>query len=465
MNKKTLLLLCCLTSTLTSFSQARENPDSIPPREVTDKVLVRYHKEPTYANALGFIKQGVTHGGFGVAAGKRKDVLDLGSSVNINDAQTLADGLESDPQVMYAEPDFIMQTMAVPNDSRYNEQWHYFETTAGINLPTAWDITTGNPNVIVGVIDTGIVNHSDLQSNVVGGYDFISHPWIANDGSRRDADASDPGDSIGLTGACGTANGQPVPSQPTSSSWHGTHVSGTIAAVSNNGSGVAGVAWNAKIMPLRALGRCGGYTSDIIDAMRWAAGLRVYRMALNPTPVKVINMSLGGSAFGCPRSYQDAINEVVAAGVTVVVAAGNENRNAYLSTPANCSNVITVASIDRSGDRSWYSNFGYNVDIAAPGGETLYYGNGVLSAANSGLTTPVRDTFEYYQGTSMAAPHVAGVAALIYSIRPNITPSRVEDIIKSSARAFPFSSCTTSLCGAGVLDAGAALRRTQLEPN
>ncbi|MGI9274621.1 MAG: S8 family peptidase [Endozoicomonas sp.] len=465
MNKSRLPFLCFLTSILTLPSLALENPNEIPPREVTDRILVRYLQEPTYANALGFIKQGVTHGGFGVAAGKRKDVLAIGSSVNITDAQTLADGLESDPQVLFAEPDFIMQTMQVPNDSRYNEQWHYFETTAGINLPSAWDITTGSSSVIVGVIDTGVVDHPDLQPNVIDGYDFISHSWIANDGSGRDADATDPGDAITRTGACGTANGQPVPSQPTSSSWHGTHVSGTIAAASNNGNGVAGVAWNAKVMPLRALGRCGGYSSDIVDAMRWAAGLNVYGLTTNPNPVKVVNMSLGGTALGCPRHYQDAINELVAAEVTVVVAAGNENRNAYLSTPANCNNVISVGAIDRGGDRSWYSNFGSNVDIAAPGGETRYYGNGVLSTANSGVTTEVQDNYEYYQGTSMATPHVAGVAALIYSIRPNISPARVEDIIKSSARGFSNSSCTVALCGAGILDAGAALLRTLSEPN
>ncbi|WP_062263963.1 S8 family peptidase [Endozoicomonas arenosclerae] len=427
------------------------------PRQVTDRIIINYHPEPTEGNAIAHIKQGVNYGAFGVAAGRDKEIIEIGGSVNINDAQILADSLEDNPQVAFAEPDYIMQIMRVPNDSRYNEQWHYFESTAGSNLPAAWDITTGRSDVIVGVIDTGIVYHKDIDGNVVSGHDFISHSWIANDGGGRDQNAIDSGDAITSAGACGYSNGQPVPPAPTESSWHGTHVSGTIAAESNNSTGVAGVAWNAKVMPLRALGRCGGYTSDIIDAMRWAAGLDVYGMSRNTNPVKVINMSLGGFSYSCPQSYQNAINEVVSAGVTVVVAAGNENTNVAYATPANCSNVITVGAIDRGGDRSWYSNYGSNVDISAPGGETRYYGNGVLSTANAGATAATQDNYEYYQGTSMATPHVAGVAALMYSINPNLTPARVEEIIKLNARSFSGGTCSTSICGAGILDAGAAV--------
>ncbi|WP_252178216.1 S8 family peptidase [Endozoicomonas sp. 4G] len=455
MKARTALLLTCL-GFIPMTATTQETDSKTAPRQVTDRIIVKYHPKPTEGNAMAFIKQGVSYGSFGVAAGKDKDILEIGSSLNINDVQILADGLEDDPQIAFAEPDYIMQIMRVPNDSRYNEQWHYFESTAGSNLPAAWNITTGN-NVVVGVIDTGIVYHKDLDGNIVSGYDFISQSWMANDGDGRDSNATDSGDAITTAGACGSANGKPVPSSPTESSWHGTHVSGTIAAESNNGSGVAGVAWNAKVMPLRALGRCGGYTSDIIDAMRWAAGLDVYGMTRNNNPVKVINMSLGGYSYGCPRSYQSAINEVVAAGVTVVVAAGNGSTRATYATPANCENVITVGSVNRSGNRSWYSNFGRHVDISAPGGETRYYQDGVLSTANAGTTSATQDNYEYHQGTSMAAPHVAGVAALIYSINPQITPARVEEIIKLNARPFSGGSCNTRLCGAGILDAGAAV--------
>ena len=430
----------------------------------TDRIVVRYHDQPTEGNAMAFIKQGVTHGSFGVAAGKRKDVLEIGANLSIDDVKTLAAGLTDDPQIAYAEPDYFMQTMRTPNDPRYNEQWHYFESTAGINLPSAWDITTGSSSVVVGVIDTGILNHADLQPNVVAGHDFISNSWIANDGNGRDSNPADPGDSLQV-GDCGSQNGQPVPTRVVSSSWHGSHVAGTIAAASNNSVGVSGIAWGAKILPLRALGRCGGYSSDIIDAMRWAAGLSVHNMPSNPNPAKVLNLSLGGTSYSCPQSYQNAIDEITSAGVTVVVAAGNSNQSASLATPANCDNIITVAAINRAGNRSWYSNYGSFIDIAAPGGETYILGNGVLSTANTGLTTPSLDSYEYYQGTSMATPHVAGVAALIYSLRPNITPARLEELMKNSARAFSSgSTCSTTNCGAGILDAASVLRAVQNEP-
>ena len=430
----------------------------------TDRIIVRYHDRPTQGNAMAFIKHGVTHGGFGVAAGKRKDVLKIGANLIINDVKTLASGLQDDPQVAYAEPDYFMQTMLVPNDSRYNEQWHYFESTAGINLPSAWDITTGSPSVVVGVIDSGILNHADIQPNTLNGYDFISDSWTANDGNGRDNNPADSGDSLQV-GDCDFNNGQPVPARTIASSWHGTHVAGTIAAASNNNAGVSGIAWGSKILPLRVIGRCGGYSSDIIDAMRWAAGLSVHNMPSNPNQVKVLNLSLGGLSYSCPQSYQDAINEVTAAGVTVVVAAGNFNSSASLVSPANCNNVITVGAVNRAANRSWYSNYGSFVDLVAPGGETYYQGNGVLSTDNTGLTTPSVDSYEYAQGTSMAAPHVAGVAALIYSLRPNISPARLEQLMKNTARAFPSTStCSTTDCGAGILDAAAVLRAVQNEP-
>lgn len=432
--------------------------------EKTDRIVVRYHERPTHGNAMAFIKHGVTYGGFGVAAGKQKDVLEIGANLRISDVDYLADGLEDDPQVAYAEPDYFVKTMLVPNDSRYNEQWHYFDATSGINLPKAWDITTGSQSVAVGVIDTGILLHRDIRANVLSGYDFISSISKANDGDGRDNDPTDPGDDKNIA-ECGYKNGQPVPASFTPSSWHGTHVSGTIAAVSNNGSGVAGVTWNAKVLPLRAMGVCGGYTSDVVDAMKWAAGLTVRGVPVNPNPVKVLNLSLGGYSYSCPRYYQEAINQVTAAGVTVVVAAGNNSINVARAIPANCNNVITVASINRSAARSSFSNYGSLIDIAAPGGGSYYLQNGILSTSNTGLTTSSTDSYKYLRGTSMATPHVAGVVALMYSLRPNLSPARVEELIKNNARSFPTgSTCSTLICGAGILDAAAVLKAVQNEP-
>ncbi len=430
----------------------------------TDRIVVRYHPKPTEANALAFIKQGMTRGSFGVASGKRKDVLDIGESLSLNDVKMLADALADDPQVAYAEPDYIMQTMRVPSDSRYNEQWHYFERTGGINLPAAWDITTGSSDVVVAVVDTGVRSHPDIVSKLLPGYDFIKNINRAHDGDARDPDPSDPGDAINA-GSC-SSPGQPlIPSEDENSSWHGTHVAGTIAATTDNNEGVAGVSWGAKILPLRVLGLCGGYSSDIIDAMRWAAGFRVYGVPANTNPAKVINLSLGGS-HRCSRSYQDAINEITKAGVTIVVAAGNNAENSASTQPANCNNVISVAATNRQGTLSYYSNFGQLVDISAPGGS--FYAtasSGVLSLSNSGTDDPVSSTYKYLQGTSMAAPHVSGVISLMLSLRPGLSPARIEELIKANARAFPAgSTCQTTQCGSGIIDAAAILQAVKNAP-
>lgn len=427
----------------------------------TDRIIVHFKPKPTEARALAFIKQGVTHGGYGVAAGKRREVLAIGAPVNLEDADILARGLEDDPQVRFAEPDLVMQTMRTPNDPLYSRQWHFFETQAGINLPAAWDITIGSANNVVGVIDTGITDHKELNDRLVPGYDFISDPWMANDGDGWDNNPRDTGDSL-QPGACGSSFGNPIPANAQKSSWHGTHVAGTIAAKSNDNRGVSGVTWLSRVQPLRALGRCGGYTSDIVAAMRWAAGLKVYGLPTNPNPVNVINLSLGGAALWCPRTYQDAIDEVVAAGVTVVVAAGNEQQNVAQSTPANCDNVIVVGAINRAGNLSSYSNFGTGIDIMAPGGETLFPGNGVLSLYNSGLKAPENGSYSELQGTSMAAPHIAGLMDLSYAVNADLPPAERKRLLKETARSFaPDSNCSTFQCGAGIADAAAFLRAIQ----
>jgi serine protease len=365
-------------------------------------------------------------------------------------------------EVAYAEPDYIMRHTLTPNDPRYLEQWHYFTPSIdnyGINLPPAWDLTGGLPSVVVAVVDTGITNHNEFQNQTVPGYDFISELLIANDGNGRDNDPSDPGDWItatentsGFFQGCGIRN----------SSWHGTHVAGTIGAVSNNGTGVAGINWKVKILPVRVLGKCGGYTSDIADGMRWAAGLPVTGVPVNANPAKVINLSLGGSG-SCSTTYQNAINAINVTGATVVVAAGNSDANANTFQPANCNGVITVAATNKNGSKAGYSNYGAIIDISAPGGDSL---GGILSTLNTGTQGPANDTYAFYQGTSMAAPHVSGVASLIYATNNLLQWNQVMQIMQDNVTPFPAgSTCTSSICGSGILNAYAALQAlTSPEP-
>jgi serine protease len=362
------------------------------------------------------------------------DVIKSARKLARAEAAALLQELAANPNVEYVEVDALLQPVFTPNDSRYNEQWHYYEPTGGINLPTAWDRSTGS-GVVVAVLDTGITNHPDLNGNLVAGYDMIADTSVANDGNGRDADPSDPGDWT--SGQCGS---------PRNSSWHGTHVAGTVAALTHNSQGVAGVAYDAKIMPVRVLGTCGGYTSDIADGIVWASGGSVSGVPMTSTPAQVINMSLGGTG-SCSQTTQNAINSAVSRGATVVVAAGNSNVDAGSFTPANCNNVISVAASTRSGARASFSNYGSVVDLSAPG-------SSILSTLNSGTTTPGAAAYAYYSGTSMAAPHVAGVVALMQAAARK-TPAQVESTLKSSSR--PLAVACAEGCGSGLVDARAAV--------
>ncbi|MEA0925368.1 S8 family peptidase [Xanthomonas campestris] len=356
------------------------------------------------------------------------------------EAETLMRQLAADPNVQSVEVDQILHATLTPNDTRLSEQWAFGTTNAGLNIRPAWDKATGS-GTVVAVIDTGITSHADLNANILAGYDFISDATTARDGNGRDSNAADEGDWYAAN-ECGAG----IPAA--SSSWHGTHVAGTVAAVTNNTTGVAGTAYGAKVVPVRVLGKCGGSLSDIADAIVWASGGTVSGIPANANPAEVINMSLGGGG-SCSTTMQNAINGAVSRGTTVVVAAGNDASNVSGSLPANCASVIAVAATTSAGAKASYSNFGTGIDVSAPG-------SSILSTLNSGTTTPGSASYASYNGTSMASPHVAGVVALVQSVAPTaLTPAAVETLLKNTARALP-GACSGG-CGAGIVNADAAV--------
>lgn len=324
------------------------------------------------------------------------------------------EAMKNMPGVLCASPNYMMQAIAQPNDTFYDKQWHYPQ----INMPQAWDVTQGSQNVIVAVLDTGIVSaHPEFAGRLVGGYDMISNPATARDGDGRDPDPEDVGDM-------GTPQG---------SSFHGTHVAGTIGANGNDGVGVAGVDWNCRLMTLRCLGQGGGTIDDIATAILYAAGLPNSSGALPPQRADVLNMSLGGP--GLNPVLEQACNQAAAAGVLLVAAAGNDNTD-QPSSPAAFDSVLSVGAVDLVGQRAPYSNFNNTIDIWAPGGDMTVDRNGD-GFADGVLSTMADDQgnlfYKYLQGTSMACPHVAGVAALVKAADPSLTGSQIRSILLSSA--------------------------------
>jgi serine protease len=444
-----------------SDQAAKEPRQEVPTEAMTDRLIVKYKLQADQNGRMGPAGEermqmlGAAAGvelGYLRAMSDNAHILQLPERLPESRINEIVAEIAAMPDVEYAEPDYILFPTVTPNDTYYGSQWHFF-STYGINAPAAWDITTGSSAIKIAVIDTGITDHTDLAGRWVGGYDFIANSLIANDGDGRDNNPHDPGDWItSAEASSGYFVGCPIDD----SSWHGTHVAGTIGAAGNNGEGVTGINWVSQIVPVRVLGKCGGYTSDIADGMLWSAGLSVAGIPANPNPAKVLNLSLGGPG-SCGTTLQNAINAINTAGTVVVVAAGNSNANLNTSSylPANCNGVITVAATSSTGSRASYSNYGSTVEISAPG-------NSVLSTLNTGTTIPVADSYVYYSGTSMATPHVAGVVSLMLSIDPTLTVSEVLQILQSTATAFPSgSSCTTSICGSGIVNAAAALAAVQ----
>jgi subtilisin family serine protease len=390
------------------------------------------------------------------------DVLRLPRALPSREAGAVAAALAKLPGVEYAEPDQRMFPARTPNDPRFGEQWHLQavitsgQINYGIDAPAAWDITIGDA-VTVAVLDTGVLfGHTDLRGKVLPGYDFISLDSAgvfrtANDGDGRDPGASDTGDWVTV------AEQTVLGCEASHSSWHGTHVAGTIAAATDNGVGVAGINWRAMILPLRVLGKCGGYTSDITDAMRWATGLALSDVPQNPYPARILNLSLAAPG-PCGITWQNAIDDVNNRGAVVIVAAGNEagNLDTAPSSPSVCNGVLTVAASDRLGQRASYSNYGSAVGISAPGGATT---DVILSTLDGGLTFPLRDSgIDARIGTSMATAHVSGAASLLLSRNPSLTREQVVTALTSNVTAFPAgSNCAAGGCGSGILNARLAL--------
>lgn len=452
--------------------------------------------------------------------------LRTGRAVDERTQVVMADGvptaavlakLNADPEVEFAVIDGRRRAAAVPNDPLYLPspvpangpvlgQWYLKqpeadrlttgdEVLASIDAQHAWDITTGSSSMVVAVLDTGVrTTHPDLAGKLLSGYDMIADTTVSNDGDAREADASDPGDWVT---SADIAHAPFTDCTDEWSSWHGTQVSGLIGAATNNGVGMAGVGWSAKILPVRVLGKCFGYDSDIVAGMRWAAGLPVPGIPDNPSAnrARVLNLSLGDTAdtvTACSRTlYATEIPKVLAAGTVVVIAAGNGNGRA-VQPPGNCPGVITVAGVRHIGTKVGYSNVGTEVSLAAPAGNCVNVTANspclypMVSTANAGLTTPGADTYtdgvNYAVGTSFSVPLVAGTAALMLSANPNLNPAQVKAILTNTARVFPFRGapaddatgavaachapnsadqgqcyCTTSTCGAGMLDASWAV--------
>lgn len=355
--------------------------------------------------------------------------------------KALLDDLSVSGEVISIEEDDIVNAHSLPDDHYAASMYSIENSSRGINAIAAWDLSRGK-GVNVAIIDTGFSAHPDYDERTINGYDMISNTAYSIDGDGRDSDAHDPGTGIG----CETKN----------SIWHGTHVAGIIGASMNNEIGAMGIAPESNLLHIRALGKCGsGYRSDIIDGIYWAAGKEIANLPINTNPAKVINLSLGGSS-SC-GGYQAAIDYARSQGATVVVSAGNSNVNASNQSPANCDGVITVAASDNSGDKASYSNyssFGGAVDVTAPG-------SSIISTVNSGTAGPTAPGYSFKSGTSMAAPQVAGVVALMLEKNPALTPDKIEEIIKSTADQFPnVTTCNTQgpICGHGLINAEEAVK-------
>lgn len=402
--------------------------------------------------------------------------------------------LRADSAVEYAEADHRRFANAVPNDELYTGQWYMqnaSSTPSAIDAETAWDVTTGSSSVVIADLDTGVLfDHPDLLrmasgGRLLAGYDFISDTDVANDGDGRDSDSEDPGDWI----TSEEANSSTFSDCDVSdSSWHGTRVAGILGALSNNSTGIAGVTWSGSILPVRVLGKCGGYDSDILAAMLWAGGIHVDGVEDNANPAKIENLSFGSTGTTCPASYEDVIDQLTEAGVLVVVSAGNEG--GPVAVPARCDGVAAIAGLRHTGTKVGFSSLGREIALSAPGGNCVNTAEGepclysIDTTYNLGTTTATTHSYtdqtNYNVGTSFSAPIVSGIAGLMASVNGNLNSSQLIARLQEGTTTFPVSSdstvaechvptssndlqtsecnCTTETCGAGMADANGAVQ-------
>jgi serine protease len=338
---------------------------------------------------------------------------------------------------------FIKRAFRVPNDPYYVFQWHFDFA----RLQTAWDITTGSNDVVVAIIDSGLkLNHPDIVGKTVPGMDMISNPAIAGDGNGRDPDPTDPGDQA-------LGNGQ--------HSWHGTHVTGTIGANTNNSLGVAGILWQGRMLPVRVLGMgAQGNDFDILSGILWSVGdPDIEDVPPNQNPAKVLNLSLGGPADPQgTQTWSEILNSILSLNKDVfgrplfVTAAGNANSNTAAIVPANIPGVITVGATRYDGRRAEYSNWGAHIDVMAPGGQVNLDQN--QDGQPDGVLSLFDNAYDFEQGTSMAAPHVSGIVGLLASVSPGLDQAQVLQLLRQTAN--PAGTCNEG-CGAGHVDATALL--------
>lgn len=471
---------------------AKLNLSSLPAQQTIDRFIVSYRPGSAALVSAGASSQiagaAMARAHLAGAAPSVRQVRKLAIGANLlqtsrrltpAEAAAWMRQLASDPAVEHVEPDVMLRAVtdvrapatmrpaSIPSDPSYaSQQWHFNHPVGGIGLPAALDLADGS-GVVVAVLDTGITEHPDLDTSLAAsGYDFTSSAVVSGrDEDGRIAGGWDPGDWTNdpfHEFVCGQ-------SEP--SSWHGTHVAGTIAELTDNGIGLAGVAGQAKVLPVRVLGHCGGSLSDIADGVVWAAGGHVDGVPDNAHPAQVINMSLGGPGTCSATDVMgQAINTAVARGSVVVVAAGNDGKDAANFSPASCPGVLAVAATGITGKRAYYSNYGSQVGLAAPGGGvyvndassgTLADPEGfVWSTYNDGEQAPGAPTYTGYAGTSQATPHVSGTLALMLSALHKAglatpSPSTLRNLLIASARTFPQKP--DHVLGAGILDAPLAI--------
>ena len=475
-----------------------------PSTSSTDRVIVKWRESADIAKSSGArqrkMQQLSTKTDVRLQSkgriGAGLEVLQMDRRLSAQELEDTVEALSADPDIEFASPDLRRYAHALPNDVLIQDQWYFLSTeVSALRAESAWDITTGSDGTVVAVLDTGVrFDHPDLLpahqgGKLLPGYDFVSGNaandfLAANDGDGRDNDPSDPGDWVDSDDLAAPGFGE---CELSSSSWHGTRVAAIIAAKTNNSVGVAGAGWNTWVLPVRVLGKCGGFDSDIIAAARWASGLSVPGVPDNPYPAKVINLSLGGGR-SCTAAYQTLATELSALGVLIVASAGNDG--GPVSAPASCVGVLGVTGVRQVGTKVGFSNLGPSVGIAAPGGNCVNVGPGqpclfsIITATNLGNKTPTissyTDQFNFNVGTSFSAPMVSGAAALMHAVNPQLGPQHLIARLQQSATPFPANPnpqtiptchvpansadvqnsecyCTTSTCGAGIVNASGAV--------